>query len=120
MLFATDAWASRTVLDEPMPYHRWGLTQTSYPDPGSLGIDVDARPSLDEVLEARAGRMSVVRRIVGTLTDAELSRLCARPPAPGYPGQPRPVSRCLRVVMNEECEHRRYAERDLAVLAARS
>ena len=29
------------------------------------------------------------------------------------------VADCLRVVLNEEWEHRLYAERDLAVLAAR-
>ena len=25
LVFATDAWASRTILDEPMPYHRLGF-----------------------------------------------------------------------------------------------
>ena len=29
------------------------------------------------------------------------------------------VAQCLKVVLNEEWEHRLYAERDLAVLAAR-
>jgi uncharacterized protein YjbI with pentapeptide repeats len=50
------------------------------------------------------------------LTSAELEQTCARPPAPGYPEEPRTVGQCLRVVMAEECEHRRYAIRDLAVL----
>ena len=31
----------------------------------------------------------------------------------------RSVARCLKVVMFEECEHHRYAVRDLAVLEAR-
>jgi len=53
------------------------------------------------------------------LTDDELERRCARPPAPGYPDESRTVGRCLRVVMKEECEHRRYAVRDLVVLEAR-
>jgi hypothetical protein len=30
----------------------------------------------------------------------------------------RSVGRCLRVIMTEECEHRRYAVRDLAALEA--
>ena len=64
--------------------------------------------------------MAVVRRIVDGLTDDELERLCARSPAPGYPDEPRPVGKCLRVVMIEECEHHRYAVRDLAVLEARA
>jgi hypothetical protein len=122
LVFCTDAWASRTVLDEPMPYHRLGYTYTGYPpaEAAALGVELAAQPSLDEVLEVRANRMAVVRRIVDGLTDGELERLCARPPAPGYPDEERTVGRCLRVVMREECEHRRYAVRDLAVLEART
>jgi hypothetical protein len=60
-----------------------------------------------------------VRGIVNGLTDTELERKCTRPPAPGYPEEARSVGSCLRVVMQEECEHHRYAVRDLAVLEAR-
>jgi hypothetical protein len=42
-----------------------------------------------------------------------------RSPAPGYPEEPRVVGECLGVVMEEECEHHRFATRDLAVLEAR-
>jgi DinB superfamily/Pentapeptide repeats (8 copies) len=120
LVFATDAWASRTVLDDPMPYHRLGYTHSSYPpaDAAALGIDLDARPSFDEVMEVRTDRMAVMRRIVDGLTDEELERPCMRSPAPGYPEESRRVGKCLQVVMTEECEHRRYAERDLAVLEA--
>ncbi len=118
LVFATDAWISRTILDEPMPYHRIGLTHTGYPpaDAVAIGIDVDADPSYAEVLEVRADRLAVVRGIVDSLTDSELGRECARTPAPGYPAQPHSVGACLRVLMGEEIEHRRYAERDLAAL----
>ena len=121
LVFATDAWASRTVLDDPMPYHRLGCTQTGYPaaDAAAIGIDLDARPSFDDVLVVRADRMAVIRGIVDGLSDDELERVCARPPAPGYPEEPRTVGQCLQVVMSEECEHLRYARRDLAVLEAR-
>ena len=120
LVFATDAWASRTILDDPMPYHRLGYTHSSYPpaDAAALGVELDARPSFDEVMEVRTDRMAVVRRIVDGLTDDELERQCTRPPAPGYPDEPRRVGKCLQVVMKEECEHRRYAVRDLAVLEA--
>jgi len=121
LVFATNAWISRTILDEPMPYHRLGLTQPSYPpaDAAALGLDLAARPPFAEVLDVRADRMALVRHIVDGLTDAELERICTRTPAPGYPEEPRTVGRCLRVVMDEECEHRRYAVRDLAVLETR-
>lgn len=121
LVFATDAWASRTILDEPMPYHRLGLTQTGYPpaDAAAIGIDLDARPSLAEVMEARDNRMALVHGIVQGLTDAELERLCTRAPAPGYPEESRSVRECLGVVMDEECAHYRYAVRDLTALEAR-
>lgn len=122
LVFAIDAWASRTVLDEPMPYHRLGVTHTPYPpaDAAALGIDPGAHPSFAEVMEARTSRMALVRGIVSGLTGTELERMCQRAPAPGYPEESRSVGSCLRVVMYEECEHHRYAVRDLAVLEARS
>jgi hypothetical protein len=40
---------------------------------------------------------------------------------PGYPALKRfPVRRCLRAILNEEWQHRLYAERDLAVLESHS
>jgi hypothetical protein len=121
LVFATDAWAARTILDEPMPYHRLGLTQTSYPpaDAAALGIDLDARPSFAEVMQVRDNRIAQVRSIVHGLTDTELERTCTRAPATGYPEELRSVRSCLGVVMDEECAHHRYAVRDLAVLEAR-
>lgn len=122
LVFATDAWAGSAILERPAPYHRLGLTHTAYPpaDAAALGIDHAARPTFADVMAVRADRMAMVRGIVDSLTAAELERSSQRAPAPGYPEEPRPVGRCLRVVMTEECEHRRYAVRDLAVLEARS
>jgi hypothetical protein len=121
LVFITDAWASRTVLDEPMPYHPLGLPQSWYPaaDAAALGIDLTAQPSYAEILAARADRMAVMRSIVAGLTDDGLDRLCQRPPAPGYPDEERTVIDCLSVVMDEEIEHYRFAVRDLAVLESR-
>jgi uncharacterized protein YjbI with pentapeptide repeats len=119
LVFITDAWASRTVLDEPMPYHPLGLPQSWYPDAAALGIDLTAQPGYAEVLAARADRMAVMRRIVADLTGADLGRLCQRSPAPGYPDEERTVIECVGVVMDEEIEHYRFAVRDLAVLEAR-
>ena len=123
LVMATDKWAGRAILDEPTPYHPLGLPQPGYPpaDAAALGIDIDARPSLAEVMEARGNRMALVRGIVDGLTGASLERACLRLPAPGfqdYPEETWSVGRCLRVVMTEECEHRRYAVRDLTALEA--
>jgi hypothetical protein len=120
LVFATDAWAGRAILEEPMPYHRLGLPQPGYSpaDAAALGVDLDARPSLAEVMEVRAGRMALVRGIVDEFTDAGLDRVCLLPPSPRHPDEPRSVGYCLRVIMKEECEHRRYAVRDLTSLEA--
>jgi hypothetical protein len=120
LVFITDAWASRTVLDQDMPYHRLGLPQSWYPaaDAAALGIDLAAQPGYDDILAARFDRMAVMRRIVAGLTDAGLGRLCRRSPAPGYPDEERTVIDCIAVVMDEEIEHYRFAVRDLAVLTA--
>jgi hypothetical protein len=121
LVFITDAWASRTVLDEEMPYHPLGLPQSWYPAAAAaaLGIDLAADPGYAEILAARADRMAVMRRIVAGLTDDGLGRLCQRSPAPGYPDEERTVIDCIGVVMDEEIEHYRFAVRDLAVLEAR-
>ncbi len=120
LVFCTDAWASRTILDDPRPYHRLGYTHSSYPpaDAAALGIDLEAHPSFAEVLVARVDRMAVIRRIVDGLTDAEVERVCLRTPAPGYPEEPRTVGKCLSVVMGEEFDHAQYAIRDLRALEA--
>jgi hypothetical protein len=120
LVFITDAWASRTVLDEEMPYHPLGLPQSWYPaaNAAALGIDLTAEPGYDEILAARADRMAVMRRIVDGLTDDSLGRLCQRSPAPGYPDEERTVIDCIAVVLDEEIEHYRFAVRDLAVLEA--
>lgn len=118
LVFITDAWASRTVLDELMPYHPLGLPQSWYPaaDAAALGIDLTAQPGYAEILAARADRMAVMRRIAADLTDDGLGRLCQRSPAPGYPDEERTVIDCISVVMDEEIEHYRFAVRDLAAL----
>jgi hypothetical protein len=120
LVFITDAWASRTVLDEEMPYHRLGLPQSWYPaaDAAALGIDLSAQPGYADILAARADRMAVMRRIVAGLTAADLARQCQRSPAPGYPEEERTVIDCISVVMDEEMEHYRFAVRDLAMLDA--
>jgi hypothetical protein len=121
LVYITDSWASRTILDEPAPFHRLAIPQTAYApaDAAALGMDLDARPAYDEVIQVRTQRMAVVRRIVDGLTDAGLGRICTRTPAPGYPEEARPVGECLGVVMEEECEHHRFAVRDLERLRDR-
>ncbi len=118
LLFAADAWVGNAVLEEDAPYHPLGYPAGGTPPEvcAALGLTLDARPTLEEVLQARRARMASVRRLVDGLTEAELDRVCTRKPADPYPDGEYVVRRCLRVVLKEEVEHHRYAVRDLAVL----
>ncbi|GAB1688349.1 hypothetical protein [Krasilnikovia sp. M28-CT-15] len=62
-----------------------------------------------------------MREVIEGLTEASLGADTEPVDAPGWP-QPRsyPVRQCLSIVLNEEWEHRRYAERDLDVLLTRA
>lgn len=120
LIFITDSWASRTILDQENPFDQLALPQTAYSpaDAAALGMELDAKPTYAEVLSVRAERMAVIRGIVQSLTYPELGRPCLRSPAPGYPEGERPVFEALAVVLEEECEHYRFATRDLATLEA--
>ena len=120
LVFATDAWVRRAFLGEPSPWDPLGLPHDEMPASTPVPCDRDARPSLDEVLALRAGRMGTVRRVFAELTDAELAGMTVPVIAPGYP-EPESftVRRCLGAILNEEWEHRLYAERDLDVLESR-
>ncbi len=76
LVFATDAWVLRAVLDDPAPYHPLGLAHTEMlADTPAVPHDPDARPSLDEVLAVRADRMVLVAQVLGELTDVRLEEM---------------------------------------------
>jgi hypothetical protein len=120
LLFATDIWVRRAILGDPTPWHPLSLPfDEMEPDPG-VPWDRAARPDLDDVLALRADRMGTVRRVIEGLSDEELATTTEPVHGPGYPPPDRyPVAECLRTVLNEEWQHRRYAERDLDVLRER-
>ncbi|GAB1824329.1 DinB family protein [Herbidospora sp. RD11066] len=118
LVFAVDTWVGRMVLRETAPYHPLGLPPTDFSaaDSAGLGLDVGARPSYAEVLELHAERRSRVRGVLAVLTDDELGETRSAALMPSGDVESHSVGDCLRVVMREHCEHRRFAERDLAVL----
>ena len=120
LAFATDAWVRRAILGDPSPWDPLDLPWDEMPDTPGVPRDRDARPALDTVLALRRDRMATVRQVIENLTDASINDRTEPVEGPGWP-RPRgyPVRECLRVVLNEEWEHRLYAERDLAVLEER-
>jgi uncharacterized protein YjbI with pentapeptide repeats len=120
LAFATDAWIRRAILGDPSPWDPLDLPWDEMPDTPGVPRDRDVRPSLDVVLELRRDRMSTVRRVIEDLTDASLDAHTEPVEGPGWP-RPRSyhVRECLLVILNEEWEHRLYAERDLDALEVR-
>ena len=114
--FASAAWVGRMVLGDPSPWHPLDLPWDEAPGWDGIPWDREARPSLSEVLVLRRARQAMVRGVVEALTDEQLASTVTRT-EPGWPRlEDFPVAQCLAIVLNEEWEHRLYAERDLTKL----
>jgi len=115
LVYATDRWITGPVLGESQPYHRLGMPNDD-PAPwrGSV-IDIDAQPTLDEVLTVRRERMASVDALLAGSGDDDLARTVANPN-----GGTASVTGCVQVVLGEEWAHDRYANRDLDALGAPS
>jgi len=117
LVFATDLLVNRAILGQPSPWDPLDLPADELPDEPGIPRDRDARPSLDQVLGLRADRMATVRDVLAGLTDEQLAGMTQPVTEPGYPDpESSPVPRCLRAILNEEWQHRLYAERDLDAL----
>lgn len=120
LVFAADAWLRRAVLGHPRPWDPLDLLHTTFDELPGVPNDPDARPSLDEVLALRRDRMATVRQVLDDLTQTQLDSDTEPVTEPGYPDAGRyPVRVCLETILSEEWEHRRFAERVLAVLETR-
>jgi hypothetical protein len=114
--FASAAWVDRMVRGTTSPWHALDLPWDEAPGWDGIPWDREARPSLDEVLTVRRERQAMVRHVLESLTDEQLAAEVTRV-EPGWPQMENfPVTECLRIVLNEEWQHRLYAERDLDTL----
>jgi uncharacterized damage-inducible protein DinB len=119
LVFATDSWIRRAILGDPSPWDPLDLPWDEMPDTPGVPRDRDARPSLDVVLELRRDRRSTVREFLDGLTDESLDGHTEPVAGPGWPeSRSYPVRDCLLCILNEEWEHRLYAERDLDAISA--
>jgi len=119
LVFATDAWIRRAILGDPSPWDPLDLPWDEMPDTPGVPRDRGVRPSLERVLELRRDRMSTVRQVIDGLTGTSLDDLTEPIEGPGWPpSRSFLVRECLRCILNEEWEHRLYAERDLQTLEA--
>jgi uncharacterized damage-inducible protein DinB len=116
--FASAAWIGRMILGDPAPWHPLDLPWDEAPGWEGIPWDREAQPPLNVVLAVRAERQAMVSAVIASLTDEQLSSHVSQT-APGWPqSEAMPFKACLAIVLNEEWEHRRYADRDLTVLGA--
>lgn len=114
--FASAAWVGRMILGNAAPWHPLDLPWDEAPGWDGIPWDREARPPLEEVLTVRRERQAMVGQVMKSLTDEQLASEVTRT-EPGWPQVENfPLKECLRIVLNEEWEHRLYAERDLTSL----
>ena len=117
LIFATDIWLGRAILEIEQPFHPIGLAHTGTGEDGSdMSIFTTATPSYSEVLEVRAGRVAMVSDFLATVTSEVLAAPRKNPHDPEFQETTRS---CLHVIVNEEWEHQRYAVRDLDAIEAK-
>jgi hypothetical protein len=111
LVLATDAWLGRAILEIEQPFHPIGQAGPGAADDGlDMSIFTAVTPSYADVLEARAGRVAMVRDFLATVTADELT---AKRKNPWNPDYRETTLGCLHVILEEEWEHHRYAVRDL-------
>lgn len=109
---------ARAILGDPSPWHPLDLPWEEAPDWDDIPSDRQARPPLDTVLTLRRGRQAMVADVIASLTDEQLASQVSMT-EPGWPRvEAFPFKECLLIVLSEEWEHRRYAERDLTAVEA--
>jgi uncharacterized protein YjbI with pentapeptide repeats len=118
LVFATDVWLRRAILEIEQPYHPLGQTDASAKDEGvDVSIFTTVTPSYADVLEVRAARVAMVHDFLATVTPDDLAATRTNPWALEHPDT---TLSCLHVILEEEWEHHRYAVRDLDAIEADS
>lgn len=121
LVFADDCWITRQYRETGDAFVPLGVPPTDYPldQRGELGLDEGAQPSYEQVLAVFRERRTRLHEFLAGLTQTDLKRPRTAVIAPAWGEETHPGGECLRVLLEEYSFHRRYAERDLAVLTAR-
>jgi hypothetical protein len=118
LVFVTDTWLGHAVHGQSRPFHPLGLPSAFITDGDTYGIDMAARPTFEQVMEVRAGRIAQVRAFLQAVTQEDLDRTREPDESPGWPPPaPRTATSCLHVIFDEEWAHHRFAVRDLALVS---
>jgi hypothetical protein len=115
LVLATDMWLGRAILEREQPFHPLALVDSGTKEGFDMSVLATETPSYAEVVEARAGRVAMVR---GFLAGVSPQELAATRGNPHEPERRETVLSCLHVILEEEWEHNRYAVRDLDAIEA--
>lgn len=115
LAFAADCWVGRMIEQQPDPWHPDGLPWDEAPPLPHRGWRRDLPLALDEAVALWQGRLDHAAEVAAGMTAERLAEQVTAPDGPGYPpaGASCTVAECLRVLLTENWEHRRFAERDL-------
>ena len=119
LVLALDTWVGHMLDDPPSDWHPWGQPFTGLPPEAvaEMGLDVDAAPTLAEVTDVLRGRWARLDAHVAALTDDSLDDVISAQADPErFVTETR--RHCVKVLLNEHTEHRRYAVRDLDAMGA--
>jgi hypothetical protein len=114
LVFATDRWITGPVLRDAHPFHPLGMPNPPLDEVPAGVFDLEAKPTVEEVLAVRRERMDRVAEHINGIDVDELTRQVMSPN-----GGTTAVRSCLHVVFREEWWHDQYANRDLAILERR-
>jgi hypothetical protein len=118
LVLATDLWLGRAVLRIEQPFHHLGLPYTGAADDDlDTSVFATGTPAYEDVLEARASRVTMVRDFLAGVTPEQLAETRQNPHAPDHAET---VLACVHVILEEEWEHLRFAVRDLDAIEATS
>lgn len=118
LIFATDVWLGRAILENGEPYHPIGQPNSSAARDGlDMALFMTTPPPYAEVLDVRAGQVAKVRDFLATVTPEALAVSRRSPWDESY--QETTLS-CLHVILDEEWEHHRFAVRDLDAIEAKA
>jgi hypothetical protein len=118
LVFATDVWLRRTVLELDQPFHPLGLPHRGAERSGlDLSVLTTVTPAYQDVLEVRAGHVALVRDFIAAVTPGTLGSAHTDPWDAEHE---QTTLACLHTILEEEWEHHRYAVRDLDAIQARS
>jgi hypothetical protein len=118
LVFADDCWITRQYYETDDAFHPLGVPPTDCPPDqhAELGLADGAHPAYAEVVGELRDRRTRLRELLAGLTEADLERPRTAVMVPVWGEETHAGGECLRVLLQEYSAHRRYAERDLAIL----